>query len=71
MDITDHQKLRRGKAMDLLEDVEMDFEHEQLMQLATERIRLKMRLGLVEQEIGNRSKHFYVGEDGLVEVNLC
>ena len=71
MDITDHQKLRRGKAMDLLEDVEMDFEHEQLMQLATERIRLKMRLGLVEQEIGNRSKHFYVGEDGLVEVKLC
>ena len=57
--------------MDLLEDVEMDFEHEQLMQLATERMRLKVRLGLVEQEIGNHSKHFYVGEDGLVEVNLC
>ena len=54
-----------------MEDVEVEFEHEQLMQLATERMRLKMRLGLVEQEIRNHSKHFYVGEDGLVEVNLC
>ena len=53
--------------MDLMEDVEMEFEHEQLTQLATERMRLKMRLGLVEQEIRSHSKHFYVGEDGLVE----
>ena len=53
-----------------MEDVEMEFEHEQLTQLATERMRLKMRLGLVEQEIGNHSKHFYVGEDGLVEVRV-
>ena len=57
--------------MDLMEDVEMEFEHEQLTQLATERMRLKVRLGLVEQEIGNHSRHFYVGEDGLVEVKLC
>ncbi len=53
-----------------MEDVEMEFEHEQLTQLATERMRLKMRLELVEQEIGNQSKHFYVGEDGLVEVRV-
>ena len=70
MDITDHQKLRRGKAMDLMEDVEMEFEQEQLTQLATDRMRLKMRLELVEQEIGNHSRHFYVGEDGLVEVRV-
>ena len=57
--------------MDLMEDVEIEFEHEQLTQLANDRMRLKMRLGLVEQEIGKQSKHFYVGEDGLVEVNLC
>jgi hypothetical protein len=57
--------------MDLMEDVEIEFEHEQLMQLSTDRMRLKMRLELVEQEIGNRSRHFYVGEDGLVEVKLC
>ena len=56
--------------MDLMEDVEIEFEHEQLTQLATERMRLKVRLALVEQEIGNRSKHFYVGEDGLVEVRV-
>jgi hypothetical protein len=66
-----NQKLRRVNAVNLMEDVEMEFEHEQLTQLATERMRLKVRLGLVEQEIGNRSKRFYVGEDGLVEVNLC
>ena len=71
MDVPDHQKLRRVNALNLMEDVEMEFEHEQLMQLATERMRLKMRLGQVEQEIGNRSRHFYVGEDGLVEVKLC
>ena len=66
-----NQKLRRVKEMDLTEDVEMEFEHEQLTQLATERMRLKVRLGLVEQEIENHSRHFYVGEDGLVEVKLC
>ena len=70
MDIPDHQKLRRDKEMDLMEDVEIEFEHEQLMQLSTDRMRLKMRLELVEQEIGNQSKHFYVGEDGLVEVRV-
>jgi hypothetical protein len=47
----------------------MEFEHEKLTKLADERMRLKVRLSLVEQEIRNRSFHFYVGQDGLIEVS--
>ena len=47
----------------------MDFEQEQLTKLAAERMRLRMRLSLVEQEIRDRSLHFYVGQDGLIEVS--
>jgi hypothetical protein len=54
---------------DILEDLEMEFEHEKLTKLADERMRLKVRLSLVEQEIRNRSFHFYVGQDGLIEVS--
>jgi hypothetical protein len=54
---------------DILEDLEMEFEHENLTKLAAERMRLKVRLSLVEQEIRNCSFHFYVGQDGLIEVS--
>ena len=54
---------------DILEDLEMEFEQEQLTKLAAERMRLKVRLGLVEQEIRDSSFHFYLGQDGLVEVS--
>ena len=54
---------------DILDDLEMEFEHENLTKLADERMRLKVRLSLVEQEIRNRSFHFYVGQDGLIEVS--
>ena len=54
---------------DILEDLEMEFEQEKLTKLAAERMRLKVRLSLVEQEIRNRSFHFYVGKDGLVETS--
>lgn len=54
---------------DILEDLEMEFEQEKLTKLAAERMRLKMRLSLVEQEIRDRSFHFYVGQDGLIEVS--
>ena len=54
---------------DILEDLEMEFEQEKLTKLAAERMRLKVRLSLVEQEIRNRSFHFYLNQDGLVEVS--
>ena len=56
--------------MPLMQEVEMEFESEELSRLAAERLRLKVRLDLVEQEIRSRSQHFYVGADGLLEVNL-
>ena len=56
--------------MTLVQDVEMEFESEELSRLSAERLRLKVRLDLVEQEIRSRSQHFYVGADGLLEVNL-
>ena len=63
-------KILWGKKMTLIEDVEMEFEAEELSRLSAERLRLKVRLDLVEQEIRSRSQHFYVGADGLLEVNL-
>ena len=54
---------------DILEDLEMEFEQEQLTKLAAERMRLKVRLSLVEQQIRDCSLHFYVDQDGLVEVS--
>ena len=54
---------------DILEDLEMEFEHENLTKLAAERMRLKVRLSFLEKEIRNRSFHFYVGQDGLIEVS--
>ena len=63
-------KILWGKKMTLIEDVEMEFESEELSRLSSERLRLKVRLDLVEQEIRSRSQHFYVGADGLLEVNL-
>ena len=56
--------------MTLMQEVEMEFESEELSRLSAERLRLKVRLDLVEQEIRSRSQHFYVGADGLLEVNL-
>ena len=63
-------KILWGKKMTLIEDVEMEFESEELSRLSAERLRLKVRLDLVEQEIRSRSQHFYVGVDGRLEVNL-
>ena len=63
-------KILWGKKMTLIEYVEMEFEAEELSRLSAERLRLKVRLDLVEQEIRCRSQHFYVGADGLLEVNL-
>lgn len=62
---------KRGidKMNDILEDLEMEFEQKKLTKLAAERMRLKVRLALVEQEIRGCSFHFYVGQDGLVEVS--
>ena len=54
---------------DILDDLEMEFEHENLTKLADERMRLKVRLSFLEKEIRNRSFHFYVGRDGLIEVS--
>ena len=62
--------LKKDKAMGLMEEVEMELESEELSRLSAERMRLKVRLDLVEQEIRSRSKHFYVGGDGLLEVNF-
>ena len=63
-------KILGGKKMTLMQDFEMEFESEELSRLSAERLRLKVRLDLVEQEIRSRSQHFYVGADGLLEVNL-
>ncbi len=63
-------KILGGKKMTLMQEVEMEFESEELSRLSAERLRLKVRLDLVEQEIRSRSQHFYVGADGLLEVNL-
>ena len=54
---------------DILEDLEMEFEQEKLTKLAAERMRLRVRLSLVEQEIRNCSFHFYLNQDGLFEVS--
>jgi len=56
--------------MTLIQDIEMEFEAEELSRLSAERLRLKVRLDLIEAEIRSRSNHFYVGADGHLEVNL-
>jgi DNA polymerase III sliding clamp (beta) subunit (PCNA family) len=68
-----HKKKNNKKGIeqmnDILEDLEMEFEQEKLTKLAAERMRLKVRLELVEREIRDCSFHFYVGQDGLIEVS--
>ena len=44
---------KRSEMNDILEDLEMEFEQEKLTKLAAERMRLRVRLSLVEQEIRN------------------
>ena len=56
--------------MTLMQDIEIEFEAEELSRLSVERLRLKVRLDLIEAQIRSRSKHFYVGADCLLEVNL-
>jgi hypothetical protein len=53
-----------------MQDVEVELEAEELSRLSAERFRLMVRLDLIEAEIRSHSKHFYVGADGLLEVNL-